>query len=120
MKNQDQFRVALSGAFQNNDGTPVFPMFDLSPLSDDPEVQFEYVAGIDGRMSAESLEGFDALVLLLEKFDANSIPANNRLTLIARFGVGFDTVDVEACKIKGIAVGITPNLSLIHIRRCRR
>lgn len=109
MKNQDQFRVALSGAFQNDDGTPVFPMFDLSPLSDDPEVQFEYVAGIDGRMSAESLEGFDALVLLLEKFDANSIPANNRLTLIARFGVGFDTVDVEACKIKGIAVGITPN-----------
>ena len=74
-------------------------MFDLSPLSKRcQEVEFEYVAGIDGRMTAESLEDFDALVLLLEKFDANSIPKSNRLALIARFGVGFDTVDVEACK----------------------
>ncbi|MEE3280726.1 MAG: NAD(P)-dependent oxidoreductase [Pseudomonadota bacterium] len=103
------FRVALSGAFQNDDGTAVFPMFDLSPLTNDAEVEFEYVAGIDGRMTAESLEDFDALVLLLEKFDANSIPKSNRLALIARFGVGFDTVDVEACKHAGIAVGITPN-----------
>ena len=103
------FRVALSGAFQNDDGTAVFPMFDLSPLTNDAEVEFEYVAGIDGRMTAESLEDFDALVLLLERFDANSIPKSNRLALIARFGVGFDTVDVEACKHAGIAVGITPN-----------
>ena len=103
------FRVAPSGAFQNDDDTAVFPMFDLSPLTNDAEVEFEYVAGIDGRMTAESLEDFDALVLLLEKFDANSIPKSNRLALIARFGVGFDTVDVEACKHAGIAVGITPN-----------
>ena len=109
MENREQFRVALSGAFKNQDGTPVFPMFDLAPLSNDQEIDFEYVTGVDGRMSAESLEEFDALVLLLERFDANSIPTSNRLALIARFGVGFDTVDVEACKSKGIAVGITPN-----------
>ena len=109
MKNQEQFRVALSGAFKNQDGTPVFPMFDLAPLSNDPKIDFEYVNGVDGWMSAQSLEEFDALVLLLERFDASSIPTSNRLTLIARFGVGFDTVDVEACKSKGIAVGITPN-----------
>ena len=109
MTNREQFRVALSGAFKNQDGTSVFPMFDLGPLANDQEIDFEYVTGVDGRMSAESLEEFDALVLLLERFDANSIPTSNRLALIARFGVGFDTVDVEACKNKGIAVGITPN-----------
>ncbi len=109
MNESQSFRVALSGAFQNNDGTAVFPMFDLSPLENDNEVEFEYVAGVDGRMTAESLEDFDALVLLLEKFDENSIPESNRLSLIARFGVGFDTVDIEACKQAGIAVGITPN-----------
>ncbi len=92
MKHKEQFRVAISGAFKNQDGTPVFPMFDLAPLSNDRAIEFEYVAGVD-----------------LERFDANSIPTSNRLTLIARFGVGFDTVDVEACTINGIAVGITPN-----------
>ena len=97
MTNREQFRVALSGAFKNQDGTPGFPMFDLGPLANDQEIDFEYVTGVDGRMSAESLEEFDALVLLLERFDANSIPTSNRLALIARFGVGFDTVDVEAC-----------------------
>ena len=109
MNETQPFRVALSGAFQNDDGTAVFPMFDLSPLENDSKVEFEFVAGVDGRMTAESLEDFDALVLLLERFDENSIPQSNRLTLIARFGVGFDTVDVGACKQAGIAVGITPN-----------
>lgn len=109
MTRAERFRVALSGAFQTADSNPVFPMFDLSPLVEDPDVEFAYVSGVAGRMTAESLQEFDALVLLLETFDADSIPPNDRLALIARFGVGFDTVDVDACKAAGIAVGITPN-----------
>jgi len=64
---------------------------------------------VDGRMTGESLEDFDALVLLLEKFDADSIPRSGRLALVTRFGVGYDTVDVPACTAAGIAVGITPD-----------
>ncbi|MDP6393219.1 MAG: NAD(P)-dependent oxidoreductase [Arenicellales bacterium] len=109
MSTSAPFRVALSGAFQTGAGEPVFPMFDLGPLGDDPNVEFCYVPGVDGRMTGESLEDFDALVLLLETFDAGSIPASDRLSLVARFGVGFDTVDVSACTAAGIAVGITPN-----------
>ncbi|GIT52873.1 MAG: hypothetical protein Ct9H300mP16_00330 [Pseudomonadota bacterium] len=109
MNRTGPFRVALSGAFQTDTDQPVFPMFDLQPLSNDPEVEFTYVPGVEGRMSGESLEDYDALVLLLETFDAESIPASGRLSLVARFGVGFDTVDVTACTAAGIAVGITPN-----------
>lgn len=103
------FRVALSGTFQTDDGEPVFPMFDLAPLVGDPDIEFAYVPGVDGRMTGESLEDFDALVLLLEKFDADSIPRSGRLALVTRFGVGYDTVDVPACTAAGIAVGITPD-----------
>ena len=103
------FRVALSGTFQTGDGEPVFPMFDLAPLAGDPDIEFAYVPGVDGRMTGESLEDFDALVLLLEKFDADSIPRSGRLALVTRFGVGYDTVDVPACTAAGIAVGITPD-----------
>ena len=109
MNQANRFRVALSGSFQTDNGEPVFPMFDLSPLVNDPDIEFDYVYGVGGRIAAQSLEDFDALILLLEKFDADSIPLSGRLSLITRFGVGYDTVDVEACTAAGIAVGITPD-----------
>ena len=33
----------------------------------------------------------------------------SRLSIVARFGVGYDTVDVKACTSKDIAVCITPD-----------
>ena len=96
MNQANRFRVALSGSFQTDTGEPVFPMFDLSPLVNDPDIEFDYVYGVEGRMTAQSLEDFDALILLLETFDADSIPLSGRLSIVARFGVGYDTVDVEA------------------------
>jgi phosphoglycerate dehydrogenase-like enzyme len=39
-----------------------------------------------------------------------SVPAaGSRLSVVARFGVGFDSVDVDACTAAGIAVTITPD-----------
>ncbi len=104
-----KFRVALSGDFMKPDGSPAFPMFDLSPLDKDPDINFEFVAPVKGRMTAESLLEFDALILLSSLFDANSIPDNGRLALVARFGVGYDSVDVDACTKAGIGVVITPD-----------
>src|SRR5260370_40522815 len=37
------------------------------------------------------------------------IPVNGRFAVVARFGVGYDTVDVDACTSAGIAVVITPD-----------
>ncbi len=104
-----QFRIALSGDFVKSDGTPAFPMFDLGPLDADPRIDWAFVPPEDGRMTAAGLEGFDALILLAARFDAESIPADGRLALVARFGVGYDSVDVAACAQAGIAVTITPD-----------
>ena len=109
MSQANPFRVALSGSFQTDNDEPVFPMFDLSPLVNDPDIEFDYVYGVRGRITAESLEDFDALILLLENLDGDSVPRSGRLTLVARFGVGYDTVDVEACTNAGIAVSVTPD-----------
>jgi D-3-phosphoglycerate dehydrogenase len=59
-------------------------------------------------MQAKNLEGFDALILLVPRFDERSIPRGGRLRVVARFGVGYDNVDVGACTNAGIAVVITP------------
>jgi phosphoglycerate dehydrogenase-like enzyme len=37
------------------------------------------------------------------------VPKSGRLAVVARFGVGYDTVDVEACTKAGIALVITPD-----------
>jgi D-3-phosphoglycerate dehydrogenase len=104
-----QFRVALSGDFVKPDGAAAFPSFDLGPLDADPRIDWAYVQPADGRMTAASLEGFDALILLAANFDAESIPTGGRLALVARFGVGYDSVDVASCADAGIAVTITPD-----------
>jgi len=103
------FRVALSGDFRRADGAPAFPMVDLSPLTDAADVEVRFVPAVDGVMRAEDFAETDALILLVPRFDTRSIPADGRLRLVARFGVGYDNVDLEACTRAGVAVTITPD-----------
>ncbi|QEX19237.1 dehydrogenase [Hypericibacter terrae] len=102
------FRVALSGDFKKPDGSPTFPDFDLGPLSSAPGVETVFL-GPANPLTAEQLADFDALILLMPRFAAESIHANGRLGLVARFGVGYDNVDTEACTKAGIALVITPD-----------
>jgi len=104
-----KFRVALSGDFQKSDGTPAYPMFDLSPLTTDPGIEMSFVPPVDGVMTASSLSDYDALILLVPKFNAASIAPSGRLGVVARFGVGYDSVDVAACTAGDIALCITPD-----------
>ena len=103
------FRVALSADFQKPDGSAAYPSFDLSPLNDEPQIEWTYVPVTDRRIAASDMVGFDALILLGARFDAESFPGDGRLSLIARFGVGYDTVDVAACDANDVALVTTPS-----------
>jgi phosphoglycerate dehydrogenase-like enzyme len=102
------FRVALSGDFRKADGSPTFPDFDLAPLMAAPDVETVFLESANP-LRADQLEDFDALILLAHRFAAESVPASGRLAVVARFGVGYDTVDVDACTRAGIALVITPD-----------
>lgn len=102
------FRVALSGDFKKADGSPAFPDFDLSPLDDNPAVDYEYIP-VNGVVNAGALEGFDALILLVPRIEKLSFPKDGRLAVIARFGVGYDNVDLKACTDHDCALAITPD-----------
>jgi phosphoglycerate dehydrogenase-like enzyme len=104
----NRFRVAIDGDFVRPDGSPAYPMFDLAPLRTHPDVEVVYVP-LGKTIAASALEGFDALILLGNRFAAESVPADGRLAIVARFGVGYDTVDVAACTGAGIALTITPD-----------
>ncbi len=102
------FRVALSGDFRKADGSPTFPDFDLTPLREAKNVEMVFLDNASP-LRAEQLEEFDALILLAHRFDATSVPKSGRLAVVARFGVGYDTVDVPACTAGDIALVITPD-----------
>ncbi|RWM12395.1 MAG: dehydrogenase [Mesorhizobium sp.] len=102
------FRVALSGDFRQADGSATYPDFDLTPLKAAPGVEMEFIKPINP-IRAEQLEDFDALILLAHRFGPESVPKSGRLAVVARFGVGYDTVDTEACTKAGIALVITPD-----------
>ena len=102
------FRVAMSGDFKKTDGSPTFPDFDLAPLKASRDVETVFLES-NNPLTADQLEGFDALILLGHRFAATSVPKSGQLTVVARFGVGYDTVDVEACTANDIALVITPD-----------
>ena len=93
----DRYRVALSGDFRKSDGSPTYPSFDLTPLTENPHIEVVWVDAVDGVIPAEGLEGCHALILLMPKFARASIPEGGTLAAVARFGVGYDNVDVAAC-----------------------
>jgi phosphoglycerate dehydrogenase-like enzyme len=56
----------------------------------------------------EAIGQFDALFALALKITANSLHGIDRLAVVARWGVGYDMIDVEALTQADVALAITP------------
>ena len=102
------FRVALSADFRKPDGSPSFPEFDLSALEQRPNLDFFFLEP-EAEISAAQLSDVDALILLAPRVGAGSLTPKGRLSVVARFGVGYDNVDLDACSANDVAVVITPD-----------
>lgn len=61
------------------------------------------------RDRAEVADEYDALLVLAPHVTAHTVDACRRLSLIARFGVGYDNVDVDACTRNAVMLSITPD-----------
>lgn len=101
------FKVALSGDFFDAAGKPAYPMFDLSPLRAHEDIELVVLTPCE-EIAPEQLAEVDALILLAPGVTARSLSGGARLAVVARFGVGYDSVDVEACTAKDVALVITP------------
>lgn len=60
------------------------------------------------RATAEALNAFDAVLALGLRIDEGSLEGVERLAVVARWGVGYDTIDVAALTRAGVAVALTP------------
>jgi phosphoglycerate dehydrogenase-like enzyme len=63
----------------------------------------------DNIAQSYALNAYDALFSLALKITSNSVKEVERLAVIARWGVGYDMIDVDALTAADIALAITPN-----------
>ena len=76
----------------------------------DPAIEWEMLPEKFPELLPEHGEKYDALCVLSAKVTRKTLssPAR-RVKLIARFGVGYDSVDVPACTDNGVLLTITPD-----------
>jgi lactate dehydrogenase-like 2-hydroxyacid dehydrogenase len=66
---------------------------------------------LGGAELAQAMGEFDVLCpTVSDKIDAEVIGGGNRVKLIANYGVGFEHIDLEAAKARGVAVTNTPGV----------
>src|SRR5579875_723620 len=98
------FRVGLVRGFADGLMAP-----EAVALLDAEGITHEYVDVTGGEVQTQDIAGYDAVVLLGERFGPAALVGNDRLVAVARWGVGYDTVDVEACTAHDVCVFITPD-----------
>lgn len=77
-----------------------------------PEASFNPTGRVlAGRELIDFLAGAPAAIMGLEQIDAALLDACPRLTVISKFGVGLDNVDLAYCARRGIAVLSTPGVN---------
>ncbi|MDP3449597.1 MAG: phosphoglycerate dehydrogenase, partial [Anaerolineaceae bacterium] len=64
---------------------------------------------------AALLPGIDGYIAGLDVIDADALKTADKLKVIARYGVGFDNVDLEAAKSKNIVVTNTPGANSVSV-----
>jgi len=86
------------------------------------------VAVLDVWPPPERLPGVQALIAAVTRIGAEELDLLPDLRLVANYGVGYDSVDVAACRERGVSVTNTPgvldaavaDLTLALILACRR
>lgn len=101
----ERFEVALTADFLA-EGKLVFKDIGLGIL-EKAGIRYRFLDSPRPVLLAEQVEGFDALICLTPRVTAESLARAGRFLAVARFGVGFDGVDVRACTDAGVALFIT-------------
>jgi glyoxylate reductase len=68
-------------------------------------------AAIPRQELIERVAGKDALIALLtDRIDAEVLSAGNALRIVANIAVGYNNIDVDACRTRGVVVTNTPDV----------
>ncbi len=102
------FRVGCTSDFPRGAPGVLEPAF-AEVFAGHPEIAAEVMPDTGGVASPEVLDRYDAVIALDYAFSAASFEGVSRLAVLARWGVGYDRVDVAACTRANVILAITPD-----------
>lgn len=103
-----QFTIGLTGDFRSQ-GLEYIEEYVRDALAGKPDIEHVWLPEMGREVIPAEIDRCDAVLSLAIRYTAASFEGLNRLALIARWGVGYDMIDVDACTAAGVALAITPN-----------
>ena len=103
------FSVGITRDTLRADGSSIFDPRALQ-MFDEAKLQWEFIADDVKELTAAHGARYDALCVLNPKVPAAVVSGpDKRIAIVARMGVGYDSVDVKACTENGVIVTNTPD-----------
>ncbi len=104
-----KFRVGLTRDILDARGEPAFGRAALRLLDAVPDIEWEYLPKVQSEIGPDEAARYDALYVNIARVPASAVARPDcRLRVVARHGVGYDTVDVAAMTQAGVIVTNTP------------
>jgi D-3-phosphoglycerate dehydrogenase len=101
--------VGLTRDILDTRGEPAFGRAALGILDAAPDIEWEYLPQVVPEIGADHAARYDALYVNIARVPAAAVARRDcRLRVVARHGVGYDTVDVAAMTKAGVIVTNTP------------
>ena len=102
------FRVGVTRDFLKPDGSSDLDNI-AGPLFDESGLYWEYIPEHSAELTSAQVKDYDALLVLGAGINTDTFTGEDRLAIIARFGVGYDKVDMQACTENGVLLTIAPD-----------
>jgi phosphoglycerate dehydrogenase-like enzyme len=103
------FRIGITRDTLREDGTPIFDPRALE-IVDTAGLEWEFVHDNVRELTAGHAALYDALCVLNPRVTAATLSGpDRRLRIVARMGVGYDSIDVPACTANGVILTNTPD-----------
>ena len=104
------FRVGLTRDFLTPAGELALGDIGLRGFQSTPQVSLEFFAEYLPEVAPEQIAGYDAVISLAPAYTRRTMECSDfRLSVLARLGVGYDMVDLEAVSDRHVIVTITPD-----------
>ena len=102
----NDFNIRLTADFQQ-DGSLIYQDIGLDLLDTAEGIHYGFFEQHQPEVSPDQLEGIDSIIALTPRVTAASLANVESLTMISRFGVGYDSIDVDACTDANVVLTIT-------------
>src|SRR5689334_21550280 len=92
-----KFVVAFTGDFCDATGAPKYQDIGLSVLAEHPKIEHRFFKEHRKHIGPDQIGDAHGFIVLTLSVSAETVAQSENFLVVARFGVGYDPVDVAAC-----------------------